>query len=294
MSSYIGKIGLGTVQWGLPYGVSNGEGKTTSDEVGLILSTAKSVGIHILDTAALYGEAEELLGTFDLSKFCVVTKTPNYLHMPISIEDTVDLVETFYRSLCRLHLPSVYGLLVHNADNILGVGGELMLESLIGLRDSGLVQRIGVSIYEGWQIERLLELFVPDIIQLPLNVFDQRLIVDGSLKRLASLGVEIHARSVFLQGLLLMPPTTIPPYFNPWSDRLHSWHEACAMHGLLPQHAALAFVCNLPEINYCLIGVQKQNQLNQLVTGLRTPSSLDYTPFLCADRELLNPTCWKI
>ncbi|MDX9742090.1 MAG: hypothetical protein RBT81_13085, partial [Gammaproteobacteria bacterium] len=125
-------------------------------------------------------------------------------------------------------------------------------------------------------------------------VFDQRLIVDGSLARLAALGVAIHVRSVFLQGLLLMPPDSAPACFDPWRERLHAWHTACAERKVLPQQAALAFVCDLPEVSCCLIGVQNIAQLEQALAGLDMVPPFDAAPFACSDTALLNPVNWRL
>ncbi|WP_020163059.1 aldo/keto reductase [Methyloversatilis discipulorum] len=288
------RIGLGTVQWGVDYGVANRDGRTPPTEVGRILAAGRVAGLRVLDTAALYGEAESVLGEQDLTGLQVVTKTPRYAHAPITAADADDLKATLERSLTRLRLPAVHGLLAHHADDLLAPGGERLIDALRALRDQGKVERIGVSIYDGAQLDAILARFTPDLVQLPLNVFDQRLIVDGSLARLAALGVEIHVRSVFLQGLLLMSPDSAPAYFDPWRERLHAWHAACAERKVLPQQAALAFVCDLPEVSCCLIGVQNVSQLDEALIGLDAVLPFDAAPFACSDPALLNPVNWRL
>ncbi len=294
MISRRSRIGLGTVQWGMEYGVANREGRPPSDEVARILAAGRSGGLQVLDTAALYGEAESLLGEQNLSGLRVVTKTPRYAHAPITAADADDLKATLGLSLARLCLPSVYGLLAHHAVDLLVPGGERLIDALLSLREEGRVARVGVSVYDGAQIEAVLARFKPDLVQLPLNVFDQRLIDDGSLSRLAALGVEIHVRSVFLQGLLLMQPDAVPAYFAPWSDQLRAWQAACAARNVLPQHAALAFVCDRPEVACCLIGVQSRAQLDQSLEGLDAAPALDAAQFACSDAALLNPVNWRL
>lgn len=288
------RIGLGTVQWGMEYGVANNQCPTPIDEVGRILISAQNFGVQIIDSAALYGEAEDVLGNHCLNEFKVVTKTPRFAHTPITAEDAQVLNRTFLRSLERLCIPSAYGLLVHHADDLFNTGGEWLIEALLSLRAEGKVSRVGVSVYDGVQIESVLKRFTPDLVQLPLSVFDQRLINDGSLKLLSSLGVEIHVRSAFLQGLLLMNPNLIPSYFQPWKQQLTDWHKICAAHRVLPQHAALAFVCDRPEINCCLIGVMNSNQLNQSLEGLNTVETFDTSQFACYDLALVNPVNWRL
>lgn len=294
MTARRNRIGLGTVQWGLDYGVANRDGQTPADEVGRILASARSAGVRVLDTAALYGEAESVLGSQDLNGFSLVTKTSRYASTRITTSDADTLSATFERSLTRLRVSSVYGLLAHHAEDLLVPGGERLIESLLALRERGKVARIGVSVYDSAQIAALLERFTPDLVQLPLNVFDQRVIADGTLARLASLGIEIHARSAFLQGLLLMSPNTAPAYFEPWREQLRAWHATCASHRVLPQHAALAFVCDRPEVTCCLIGVQSRDQLEQSLAGLDEVPSLDLAAFACNDSALVNPANWRL
>lgn len=287
------RIGVGTVQWGMNYGVANYDGRTPADEVARILAAGRTFGLQVLDTAALYGEAESVLGENDLSGMQVVTKTPRYGHSPITAADAADLKATLNRSLARLRLPSAHGLLAHHADDLLAPGGERLIDALRELREERKVGGIGVSVYDGAQIEAVLARFTPDLVQLPLNVFDQRLIADGSLARLASQGIKIHARSAFLQGLLLMPPDSAPAYFAPWRELLRAWHAHCAVLGVLPQQAALAFVCDRPEVNCCLVGVQNLTQLKQLLAGLDEAPSMDLASFACNDAALVNPANWR-
>lgn len=294
MNSRCARIGLGTVQWGVEYGVANRSGRTPSNEVARILAAARAIGIQVIDTAALYGEAESVLGEQDLSNLHVVTKTPRYVRAPITAAHAEDLKATLARSLARLHLPSVYGLLTHHADDLLAPGGDWLIEALHSLRDAGKVGHIGVSVYDVAQIEAVLERFTPDLVQLPLNVFDQRLIADGSIERLSALGVEIHTRSAFLQGLLLMHPDAAPAYFDPWREHLRAWHTTCAAQNVLPQHAALAFVCDQPGINCCLIGVDNCDQLDQSLEGLDTVAVFDGAQLACSDLALVNPVNWRL
>lgn len=288
------RIGLGSVQWGVGYGLANRSGRTPSNEVAHILAAAQGVGIQVIDTAPLYGEAEAVLGEQDLTSLRVVTKTPRYAHAPITAADAEDLKSTLARSLARLRLPAVHGLLAHHAEDLLAPGGEWLIDALHSLREAGKVGRIGVSVYDGTQIEAVLERFTPDLVQLPLSVFDQRLIVDGSIDRLSSLGVEIHTRSAFLQGLLLMHPDSAPAYFDPWRENLRAWHTTCAAQNVLPQHAALAFVCDRPEVNCCLIGVQNRTQLLQSLQGLDDLAAIDAVQFSSCDLALINPVNWKL
>lgn len=293
MKSRSSRIGLGTVQWGMAYGVGNHSGCVARDAVKPIIETAKSFGIRILDTAALYGDAEDVLGEQDLSNILVVTKTPKFERSPITAADVNLLNKTFECSLSKLGLSSVHALLLHNVDDLFAPSGGMLIDAMCFLRDAGKIEKIGVSVYDATQLKSVLDRFTPDVVQLPLNVFDQRLLVDGSLSRLKTLGVEIHVRSVFLQGLLLMDPNATPAYFDPWRQQLHAWRSACLAQGVAPQHAAISFVCDQPEVDCCLIGVQSRDQLLQSLEGLDAVPIFETTEFACNDVALLNPANWK-
>src|SRR5579863_2867048 len=199
-SGTIGRLGLGTVQFGQAYGVSNTEGQVPRADVKLILELAACAGIGLLDTAANYGEAEAVLGGNDLKPFRIVSKT-------LGVEHGVHAVIARVRRSVRI-LGAVDMLLVHAAKDLLGPSGTTLWRSLQALKAEGIVGGIGISAYVADDPVTLAERFRPDAMQLPFSLLDQRLLRDGSLERIKQLGVEIHARSLFLQGLLFMkkPP----------------------------------------------------------------------------------------
>jgi len=288
-----GKLGLGTVQWGVAYGISNQVGRTAPSEVRAILSAAQEAGVKVLDTASLYGEAESVLGANQLEAFKIVTKTPRYATPFIEAQHVEQMFESFDRSLEKLAVDRVDGLLAHHAQDILVDGGERLVTGMKRLKDQGRVSKIGVSIYDGEQLDGLLQRFTPDLVQLPLNVFDQRLIHNGWLQRLHDKGVEIHVRSVFLQGLLLMPLEDIPTYFEPIRPALARWHAAAREQGMSLVQAALAFVRDLPEVDHVLVGVESVSQFQACLQDLLTPASFDAAGLACDDPAFVNPVMWR-
>lgn len=289
----IGKLGLGTVQWGGAYGISNQDGKTTSDEVKRILSTARKAGVKVLDTACLYGDAESVLGTNRLDAFKIVTKTPRFATRFIEDQHVEQMFDSFNRSLGKLAVGKVDGLLVHHAQDILVDGGRRLVSGLERLKGQGKVSKIGVSIYDGEQLDGLLRRFTPDLVQLPLNVFDQRLIHSGWLQRLRDKGVEIHVRSVFLQGLLLMPLEDVPAYFESIRPLLARWHAAAREQGMSLVQAALAFARDLPEVDHVLVGVESVSQFQACFQDFLTPASFDAAGLTCDDPAFVNPVLWR-
>ena len=202
------KIALGGVQFGIDYGVANNKGQVQIEEVQSILNYAKKNGVNILDTASGYGDSEEVLGKVGVDNFQIITKTT-------SIKQGVNgVVRIFYQSLKNLKQKKAYGLLIHDIGEIEHKQFDTLLIELARLKRQGLVKKIGVSVYNSQQIDYVLDNFSIDLIQLPINILDQRLINDESLVKLKKHNVEIHARSALLQGLLLMSINTIPYWFD--------------------------------------------------------------------------------
>ncbi len=236
------KIGLGTVQFGTPYGISNTTGQTPEQEVHRILTTAASHGIRTIDTASLYGDSEQVLGR-QLSVdhvFRIVTKTPRFDRACISAEDGKHLKKVFDQSCSYLRQQTVYGLLVHNADDLLTSSGAYLMDAMSELKSEGRVSKIGASVYSASQIDRILERFSIDLIQLPINVLDQRLIKSGHLAALKHKDVEVHGRSVFLQGMLLMDPDRLPAHFAVVKPLLVDYFRELDKLRIGPVQAALA------------------------------------------------------
>lgn len=291
-----GRLGIGTVQFGMTYGVNNASGRTPESEAKSILESAIAAGCHTIDTAAAYGDAEEVVGRIlGPSMACrIVTKSIPLGGQSINGEAVKRFRSAFATSLQRLSRNAIYGLLIHHPADLLAPGGELLHRSLCELRDAGLVQRIGVSIYDRAQIEAVLDRFDIDLVQLPLSVLDQRLLIDGTLDRLKARGIEIHARSVFLQGLLLMERTRLPAHFEPIADRLRTWDERVANAGLSPSGAAAAFVLNQPQVDCAIIGFDSFVQFETLRAGKLGPLPFATADLACNDPVFVNPGQWRL
>lgn len=287
-------LGLGTVQFGMPYGVANRGVSTPLEELRSILGLAAERGVRVIDTAALYGDSEALLGAALPADhaFAIVSKTPRIADEDGSPAQT--LSSAFQRSLERLRQPKLYGLLAHHADDLLGPSGESLWNAMDELRGRGLVEKIGVSVYTGAQLDAVLERFEPTLVQLPLSIVDQRLVASGHLAKLAGRGIEIHARSVFLQGLLLMGPAERPPYFAQFGDELAAFSRFLERHHVTPLEAAFAFMREVREIDAAIVGVTSRAQLEACLDALQRPaeSITDFSAVACRSESLLNPALW--
>jgi aryl-alcohol dehydrogenase-like predicted oxidoreductase len=290
------KLGLGTVQFGMPYGIAHRGEAAASGELAAILRRAAESGIDCLDTAPAYGESEARLGSaMGDTTFRIVTKTPAFRADEISAADGALVRSTFMQSLERLRRPRIYGLLVHHAGDLLKPGGRRLAEAMQDLKRDGLVEKIGLSVYTGDEIDRALDIFEPDLVQLPVNVFDQRLLQSGHVERLRRRGIEIHARSVFLQGLLLMNPDAVPDYFSPLRETLADYATRLNAMGMTRLQGALAFVRGLDAIDYAIVGAQSSEQLEEIVAAARVPfEPLDFSRYAVADEDMVLPSRWKL
>lgn len=290
------RLGLGTAQFGMDYGVSNPGGKTPRAEVGRILACALREGVDLLDTAALYGDSEAAIGAWpeEAARFRIVTKTPTFVAKRIGPADASALRLTFEQSLARLRRDKLYGLLVHAPADLLKPGGELLWAEMAALQNAGLVECIGYSTYTGAELDALLARYRPGLVQVPVNALDQRLLRDGRLAQLKHLGVEVHARSIFLQGLLLMAPERLPAHLAVFRGELAAYAAFLDLHGLSRLQGALRFIRGVEPLDAALVGVNDEVQLRECLAAFRgeAATTIDFGAAACNREELLNPAAW--
>ena len=288
------KLAIGTAQFGMDYGIGSSPGKVSINEVKKILEYAKSTNIDMLDTASAYGKSEKTLGELNVDEFKVVTKTRHF-NVPKITDDDVNLLNRdFDKSLKDLKLDSVYGLLIHNADDLMKPGASKIIEFIHNLKKTNKIRKIGVSIYENKHLSFVLENFDIDLVQLPLNIFDRRLIDNGMLKLLGQEGLEVHARSIFLQGLILMENSSRPRKFDRWDSLWKAWSEWLNDHQISPLEASIRYAMSFSEISKVLVGIDSVNQLIEIMnaaSGVLPPIPNElYTD----DSLLLNPSNWDL
>jgi len=276
------KLGLGTVQFGQAYGISNRRGQVPEAEAAAILARAADAGVRVLDTAANYGDAEAVLARLDTRPFRIVTKT-------INLSNGLDAVRIRARqSAMQLKADT---LLVHAAGDLKGPDGDALWQALRALRDDGTFRRIGISTYVADDPVALAARFKPDVMQLPSSLLDQRLLTDGTLARLKDMGVEIHARSLFLQGLLFLD--RLPEKLRSAEAPLARLRARLQNAGTTPLAAALGFVLTRPEIDVGIVGVTSRAELDEILAAARMPlPDLDWADFALKDETVLMPSRW--
>ena len=291
----IAKLGLGGAQFGMDYGLTNTAGRVSGEVLSDILHAAARSGLKLIDTAPAYGCSETALGMALPAghDFRLVTKVGPIAKPRIEPDDIRAAESALHCSLERLRVERVYGLLAHRADDLLVPGGDRLYAALQSWKSEGKVARIGVSVYGAAQIDAILARYEIDIVQLPVSLADQRLIASGHLRDLKRRGIEVHARSVFLQGLLLMDPAALPPFFEPIRSRLNAFRLACQAQSLTLLEACLGFALNEPLIDHVVAGICDSRQLDALIAAAQTNRTLP-DPAACAWSEpaQLDPSQW--
>jgi aryl-alcohol dehydrogenase-like predicted oxidoreductase len=287
----VNRLALGTVQFGLPYGIANQTGQVSRRQAKAMLQIAAANDIDTLDTAIAYGDSEKCLGEVGTQDFKLITKLPA---LPDNCTDVGGWVrEQVATSLAKLGVHAVYGLLLHRPEQLLGVNRSELYKALQDLKVGGQVQKWGVSIYSPKELEAISERYSLDLVQAPFNLVDRRLQITGWLQRLKGRGVEIHTRSTFLQGLLLMSPEVVPERFAPWDGLWAKWHGWLAHHDVSAVQACLAFPLSFPEIDRVVVGADSVDQLRQIIDAARNTPPVDLPDLHCEDENLINPAHWS-
>lgn len=274
------KIGLGTVQFGTKYGISNVTGQIRSDEVVKILNTARREGIQVIDTALAYGKAEEIIGKCDLNEFRVVSK-----FMPPIGENTI--TNQLKNSLSRLNINAIYGYLAHRPMCL--IKDNKQWNELHNLKDQGKVTKIGFSLNSPDEIDLLLKnKMIPDLIQVPYNYFDNRF--KDYMIQLKEIGCEIHSRSAFLQGLFFMNSDNLLSFFDEVKDDIKSLQlkYKSALPGML-----LKYVTSLEFIDHVIIGVESVKQLMDNLQNSKLTNTLPLYNNKVSEL-ILMPSNWPI
>lgn len=274
------RLALGTAQFGLAYGITNQGGRIAEASAAEVLGRAAAGGIDTLDTAAAYGEAEAVLGRLGAAgRFRIITKLSAAPH---------GLAAAARAAALRLgHTPD--RILLHDPNALAGGQARAMARALLDLREAGLAGGIGVSVYAPDQLDAALGLLRPDLVQLPFNLLDRRFV--PAIARLAGLGVEVHARSLFLQGALLAPAT--PPALAFAEGHFAALRRLLARHRIGALEACLAAGLGLPGLARLVIGVAGADELAAIL-ACRPPEGLPaaFATLACDDPRVIDPSRW--
>lgn len=276
----MGKLILGTVQFGVQYGI-NSAGRPSEEAVKGILAAAAKGGIDTLDTSSAYGNSEEILGECITHEegFKIVSKYPKG-EMPVG--------EMFKSSLNRLKVDKLYGYLLHHFE--VYKNNPKIWDEFVALKESGKVQKIGFSLYTPEELQFILDNKSPfDLIQVPFNIFDKKFL--PLMKEVHEKGVEIHVRSTFLQGLFFKDREALPEKLKPMKKYLLQLDEFSKQSGLSISEIALNYNLHNPYIDGVLIGVDNVSQLIMNLASVKD-TTIDVN-IEVKEKELLNPVNWN-
>jgi len=290
---------LGTAQFGLAYGITNTAGQVSEAEVAHLLTQAEDSGIRYLDTAQAYGNAEMVLGRQLPAShgFKLISKLPALPQPVFKAQDSEAWEQTFFASCQRLGVQGLDALLLHSPADLRKPGGDYLEAWLLRLRERGLVQRLGISIYSAEDLEGVNPALL-DLVQLPLSLLDQRLLQDGTLARLRAAGTAIHARSLYLQGLLLTPAEQWPPWVSTeMRTHQHALEALAQERGCRLIDLALRFARDQVDLEAVVIGVCSSHELAELsaVWSSTLPlKKIDWGSWALNDSIIVDPRRWPI
>jgi aryl-alcohol dehydrogenase-like predicted oxidoreductase len=284
------RLALGTVQFGLPYGIANQQGQVSPSEAAKILEYAWAKRVDTLDTAIGYGDSEQRLGELGVAHWRVISKLPAFP------EPCADVAEWVHESVCgslrRLRIARLGGLLLHRPHQLLGSQGPALYRALGEVRREGKVEKIGLSIYGPDELDAIWPRYQFDLVQAPFNIIDRRLAASGWLERLRLAGVEVHVRSVFLQGLLLMEAGKRPVVFNRWQALWQQWDRWLKEQEITPLQACLSFALRQPGVDRVVVGVDSLRQVQEILMSSEAQAIDPPLTLVSEVPDLVNPSRW--
>jgi len=287
MTSPLSKLGLGSGQFGLDQ--ASVRGRPPAAEVRDILEIAARSRLGVLDVTGRSNQAETAIGE--------AMPRPNPFQVCISTvraDRGPDLVEAEARAaLRRLGVDQAECIFVPSASELFGPHGLALWDRLRALKDEGLTRKIGVSVFASDDPLGLARRFRPDVVQAPASLLDQRLLVDGTLAAIVDLGIEVHLRSIFLNGLILLPPDRAPNHLKAAATRILKARRMIAEGKSDPLQAALGFALSRPEASTVLVGVASGAELNAVIRAAASPPpDLDWDEMAIDDPVALDPRAW--
>jgi hypothetical protein len=283
------RIVLGGAQLGLPYGILNGGETLSREEVARILDTAVDHGIDSIDTAIAYGQSESIIGETSQNRFNIISKLPP---LPVDISNVSEWVHSQVQgSLSRLKCTSLDALLLHRPQDLTGAQGVELYAAIKSLMAEKMIDRFGVSIYSPDDLEGIIDTFEIHVVQAPLNVFDRRIL--GVTDQLSALNIEVHVRSVFLQGVLIASPQDRPHRFEPWSEHFALFDEWVRSSGVSAMACCMGFALQQPGIAKLVIGTTSAESLDEIMNSI--PNSVLEVPthLQSSVEQLIDPRIWN-
>ena len=287
--AFLSKIVIGTANFYNIYGIRKKIVK--KNDIKNIINYAKKINIRYIDTASNYGLSEKVLGETLNNEFDVISKISKINLKPSSFKTHIE--KNLKKTLLKLKIKSVYGYLIHEAHDILSKNGKKIIQTLIQLKKNGKINKIGVSVYSTTDLNKVLKVFQPDIIQIPVNILNQQFLKKNYLSNIKKMGVEIHARSLFLQGLLLSDNYKFLHMKNKLRKKIERINSFCKKKSISKLMLLVKFVDQIPEIDKIVLGVDNTNQLKKIINANKSQKlNMDFSRFAEKEKKILDPRLW--
>ena len=281
------KIIIGTANFGMKYGLGNKN--LNQKEIKKILSFGKKNGIRTLDTAPSYKNAFENLRRNKIENWDIISKIPS---IPKNIDNINHYIQKiFFSNLKKINLSKIHTILIHDEKDILNVTkGKKILKILNHFKKEKLVKRVGCSIYDSYKVKRVIKNYDFDVIQCPYNIFDKRLVDSGLFRLLKKRKINIHLRSIFLQGLLLKKKIDIPIQFKN-NQKITKYYKLLEKYNLSNIEFCLS---ELDKIEYekVLIGISHKSQLKDII-NFKNHLNKSTNILKTKNLKLIDPRKWN-
>ena len=287
----LSKLAIGTAQYGMKYGIANKIGEISDDEMKKILDFAFKNNINTIDTAINYGNCEEKLGGLCVKNFDLISKISKLQDIKDNLKDFT--TKSIKESIKNLKIQNLDTLLLHTTSDLLLEKKYEVYEALSHCKNIGLCKKIGISAYSVGEVREIIQSFDVDVVQFPFNIINNQLVESGLLSELKLRNIEVHVRSIFMQGLLLMNKLEMNPYFQTWSNLFENWENWLKDNKISKLAACLLFAFNHQNIDKFIVGIDSYNQLEEIINILRF-HDLENFPFELnsSDEKLINPSNW--
>jgi aryl-alcohol dehydrogenase-like predicted oxidoreductase len=283
------KLVIGSAQLGMNYGLFNNK-KISVKEFKKIEKLVLKSKINFIDTATSYGESEKIIGNSKLKNLHVITKIKLPNKKNINIKSW--LLKEISKSLSKLKIKKIYGVLIHNYKDLLGKHGKNYLFSLQELKRKNIIKKIGISIYEPQEIKKFWKFWKPDLIQVPFNALDNRILVSGWINILKKFKVKIFARSIFLQGLLINEDSSFGVNKN-YKIILNKFKNWCCRNDVSLIKGCMHFVKQFKNIDYLVVGFNNYNQLREIIDVFKKKQIIVPKKFSTSKINLIDPRKWN-
>ena len=289
MKNSSNKICIGSANFGLNYGYK--KKRLSKKDAKKIINYSYKMGINYIDTAINYGDTHKILGEFNLKKFNVITKLPTPPKNIKSIKKWC--ISNVMQAKKTLRIKCIYGLLIHDTKILQNTNNaNEIFEALNFLKSKKIIHKVGLSIYDPKELDNYFDKYNFKIIQFPFSIFDRRILNSGWLKRLSKKKIELHARSIFLQGLLLIESKKIPKKFKKWIKYFTKLDLFVKKKNISKKIACVSFVRKFSKIDKFVIGVNDINQIKDNLAlfidkAVKIPTHLEVK-----SQKLINPKMW--